>query len=338
MRTIFTSLIAAGLSATLAYADPAGYTTLSFDAPHHGRGVVGAIWYPTAAEGRSFLYAENPVFQGMIVHEEARVQAGAHPVVLLSHGMGGNIRSLAWLATGLAERGAVVVAVNHPNSTWRDFDLRAGSQHWTRAQDLSLALDKVMADPLFEGHLDSNRVMAAGFSYGGWTALSLGGVRGNHQGYLTHCKIFGAASSHCNDLMGAEIRLADIDSGAWNASYADPRITHVTALDPGFVWGLSASDVAGLVENARLIGLGDGADRLLAADFDQSGFGALLPDAQIDNIVPATHFTAMPLCKPMGAAILIEEEDDPVCTDPVGAERETIHRQIIAAILNDLDL
>ena len=38
----------------------------------------------------------------------------------------------------------------------------------------------------------------------------------------------------------------------------------------------------------------------------------------------------LPLCKPAGAAILAEEKDHPVCTDPAGADRAAIHRQVLA--------
>jgi predicted dienelactone hydrolase len=136
--------------------------------------------------------------------------------------------------------------------------------------------------------------------------------------------------------MGAGIRVMDVDADQWNASYGDPRVTHVMALDPGLIWGLE--DAAGLVENVTLIGLGDGEDRMLATDFDASGLADLLPGAQVLRITPAVHFTALPLCKPMGAAILIEEGDDPVCDDPEGADRAAIHLQIIEQMAADLGL
>lgn len=338
MKTTFTAVAAVCLWATTALANPAGYAPFGVDAPHHGRGMIGAIWYPSMGDGRAFDLADSAVFQGVTVVEEATLQDGAHPVVLLSHGMGGNIRSLTWLATDLAKQGAIVVAVNHPNSTWGDFDMALGLQHWTRAQDLSLALDTLLSDPKFAGHIDDTRIMAAGFSYGGWTALSLGGVQGDHAGYVAHCEEYGETSSHCSDLSGAEVAIADIEAADWNASYADPRVTHVTAIDPGLIWGLGQADTAGLVANTRLIGLGQGDDRLLATDFDSSGFAKLLPDAQIDNIAPAMHFSALPLCKPMAEAILIEEQDDPVCTDPAGTNRATVHSTIVASIIADLGL
>lgn len=336
MKTTFATSAAFLVTASAALANPAGYSPFSVDAEHHGRGMIGAIWYPSEGDGRAFDFADSPVFYGVPVVEEATVQEGKFPVVVLSHGMGGNIRSLAWLATDLAENGVIVVSVNHPNSTWGDFDMVAGLHHGTRVQDLSLALDTLWTDPKFAGHLDESNVMAAGFSFGGWTALSMGGLRGNHAGYVAHCDAYGVASVHCKNLIDSDIQLSEIDDATWDADYSDVRVTHVTAIDPGLIWGITSADAKGMIDNVSLVGLGQGNDRLLAADFDLSGLGALLPDANIENLAPAMHFTALPLCKPMAAAILIEEQDDPVCTDPEGTNREAVHDAIVARILADL--
>ncbi len=321
-----------------AQAGPAGYGTLSMPAPHHGRVLQGAIWYPASGPGREVLIAENPVFHGVTVSRNAPMADGQHPLVLLSHGLGGHVRSLAWLAAGLAERGAVVIAVNHPNSTWGDFDIEAMLDHWTRVQDLTLALDWALADPGVAPHVDSNRIMAAGFSYGGWTALSMGGLRGDPGGLASHCREYRTTSPLCQDLARAGIDLDALSVETWSASYADDRITHVAAIDPGLTWGLKADHVTGLVDRVTLVGLGSGDDRLVATDFDASGFAELLPDAGILRLAPAFHFSALPLCKPMAAAILEEEGDDPVCTDPDGADRAALHAAMIDRLAADLAL
>ena len=319
-------------------ADTPGFRPVSVEAPHHGRPVIGGQWYPTEAAGHATVIAENPVFHGVEVIEDAPMADGPAPLVLLSHGLGGSMRSMAWLATALAERGAIVVAVNHPNSTWGDFDMEAGLDHWTRVADLSLVLDTVLADPEFADHVDSDRIMAAGFSFGGWTALSMGGVTGRIEGYAAHCDVYAASSSHCQNLASAGIDLQDQAAEAWNASYKDPRITHVAAIDPGLVWGLERMDTEALVGNVTLFGLGDGQDRLVATDFDASGFVHLVPQASVERLVPAFHFSMLPLCKPAGAAILKEENDDPVCTDPDGADRAALHQSVIDRIAIDLKL
>ncbi|MEM1429757.1 MAG: hypothetical protein AAGG09_09890 [Pseudomonadota bacterium] len=331
-------LLAALLAASSVHADPPGYSPREFALPHHDRAATGAVFYPTDDGGLGQIVGGNPVFQGVLLQEGAALRAGRHPVVLLSHGMGGTVRSLAWLAAGLAERGAIVVAVNHPNSTWGDFDVARATAHWTRAQDLSAALDGLLADPRFANGIDHTRIMAAGFSLGGWTALSLGGLRGNHAGYRAHCAVYGEASSHCGDLLRHDVSLDDIPDTRWNASYRDPRVTHVAAIDPGLIWGLGQEEVAGVIGPVRLIGLGMGRDRLLATDFDASGLADLLDGAQVSRLAPARHFTALPLCTPAGAAILEAEGEDPVCTDPPDADRAAIHARVIAEIAADLGL
>lgn len=309
-----------------------------FNAPHHGRDLQGAIWYPSAGGGEEVLYGDNPVFVGTPVLEDVQIADGTFPVVLVSHGLGGNIRTLSWLTAGLAAKGAVVVGVNHPNSTTRDFDLRAGLDHWTRVQDLQVALDALEADPRFASRLDMSRVMAAGFSYGGWTALSMGGLTGDLMAYADHCAEYAGASTHCADIARGGVDLAKLDADAWNAAYADARVTMVAAIDPALHWGLDAADAAGLIDDAQIMVLGDAADRLFATDIFASGFAAHVEDAQISEIVPANHFSALLPCKPAGPAILAEEGEPPICDDPEGASRSDIHAEIIGAIAEQLGL
>jgi predicted dienelactone hydrolase len=321
-----------------ALADPAGFAHFTVFAPHHGREVTGVVWYPAGPGGHALLFADSAVFHGTTVVEEAPVAPGHHPVVLLSHGMGGNVRSLGWLASALAERGAIIVAVNHPNSTFGDFDLSAAMHHGTRAQDLSLALDHLVADPVFARQLDPDRVLAAGFSFGGWTALSLGGAKADLAGYRAYCDAKAEMAVDCSDLAKAGVALEDFEPEDWDASFRDPRVSGVVAIDPGLVWGLTPEDVAGLSLPVHLIGLGSGMDRLLATDFDASGFADLVPGARIDRFAKAFHFTALPLCKPGAEAILAEEKDDPVCTDPAGTDRAAVHQAIIDRVAANLGL
>lgn len=333
--TALTALVALASLAGPALADTVpGFRTLAIPAPHHGHPLEAAVWYPAGAGGTPERVGGNPVFIGRDVARGAEVAAGRHPVVVLSHGLGGHYRSLGWLAAELAMAGAVVVGVNHPGSTTRDMDPQRGLAHWTRAQDVSAVLDHLLAAPDWAGVVDGGRVGVVGFSYGGWTALSLAGVTGNLDGYAGHCKAVGDASSHCSDIArwGADLRA--FSAADWNASRRDERVGAVVALDPGLTWGLGAGDVAGVRARVHLIGFGSGADRLLATDFSAagSGFGAFLPADSQSLIAPAYHFSLLPICTPKGAAILKDEGDDPVCTDPPGADRAAIHAQVVAQV------
>ncbi|MEM6500186.1 MAG: hypothetical protein AAF709_26205 [Pseudomonadota bacterium] len=320
------------------YAEAPGVMPMSINVEHHDALLTGQIFYPTDAMGDIQIFGRNPVFLGVAGQPDAGLRGGEHPVVLLSHGLGGTVRSLGWLAQGLAARGAIVVSVNHPNSTWGDFDVAGATEHWTRAQDMSAALDYLASLPNFGEGIDQSRVMAAGFSLGGWTALSLGGVEGNLEGYRAHCNLFAEASAHCADLLRASVSLTDYDEMLWNASYRDTRFTHVTAIDPGLTWGLTLESTERAIDNLRLIALGAGSERLFATNFDASGLHELLPNAETDRIAPATHFTALPVCTLIGAEVLAEEGEPPVCTDPEGVDRREVHAMIIDLIAADLGL
>jgi predicted dienelactone hydrolase len=331
------SLLALLLSAPAALADLAAKRETTIPAPHHWRDLELVVYYPAADASGTQVFAENPVFQGVTLAADGSAVLppadGGYPVILMSHGLGGHYRSLAWLAKGLTEEGAIVVAVNHPNSTFGDFDMQAGLQHWTRAEDLTLALDWLLATPDLGPLIDPEAVHVAGFSYGGWTALSLIGVRGDLPGYIDHCAAYGERSSHCADIAKAGGDLAALDAGLWGADHADARVKSVLAIDPGLTFGLGPDAVASVRGDILLVTLGQGEDRLPATDISAAGSNlvGLLPEAEVLELAPARHFSMLPLCKPAGEAILAEEKDDPVCTDPLSADRAVIHAQVLEA-------
>jgi predicted dienelactone hydrolase len=339
-RLFFALSLMMPLSAAAMADNPAGLVTREITAPHHGRAMEMAVWYPGDG-GVESVFAENPVFQGGMVRQGATPRAGKYPVVLLSHGMGGSLMSLNWLASGLAERGAVVIAVNHPNGSFRDRKPDKMFHHWTRVQDLQAALDSILADKDFAGSIDPSRIYAAGFSYGGWTALSIAGVTGKPEGSLAYCAAAGERSHNCTDLTTYGFDVAKLNRKIWAASYKDFRIRAAAAIDPGLTWKLTADDVRDVQQDKLLlIGLGTGGDRLYATDTSSRGsnFESLVPNAKVELLAPATHFSAMPICKPEGAAILAAEKDDPVCTDPAGSDRQTIHDKIIALVAEHFGL
>jgi predicted dienelactone hydrolase len=332
--------LAALFPINLAQAEPdVGAMFLKTAAAHQTREIDTAVFYP-AQGGRRSVMGENGVFYGVEVHEGADPVPGKHPVVLLSHGWGGNYRRMGWLSTGLAERGAIVIAVNHPGSTTGETGNLDALNHWTRAQDLSAALDRALADPVLGALIDEKHISAAGFSYGGWTALSLAGLKGSRDGLDRFCNDPAKAISHCADILKAGIVIGAIDKVKWETSYKDRRISSVAAIDPALTWGLSTNDTAELDVPMLLIGLGKGKDRLHATDTsrDGSGFEALVPGARVETIAPAAHFTALGRCKPAGAAILAEERDDPVCSDPAGTDREVVTERIVEALADHFGL
>ena len=176
LKTTTAGIIALSMISTTATAEvSAGFAPLMLDAPHHGRQIEMALWYPAETTDAVFNLFENGVFYGTPVIQDAQIINGSYPVVLMSHGLGGNFYTLGWLAAGLAKRGAIVVSVNHPNSTTRDFDIRAGLDHWTRAEDLSVALDYILEAPEYRDSLIPNVSWQQGFPMVGGRPFRLAG-------------------------------------------------------------------------------------------------------------------------------------------------------------------
>ena len=95
------------------------------------------IWYPTDDDRPNELIGQNALFSGHYVRPNAQPKSGAHPVVVFSHGSGGNALQVGWLAEALAEKGYVVLATNHPGTTSRDSLPETTVMIWERAKDLS---------------------------------------------------------------------------------------------------------------------------------------------------------------------------------------------------------
>jgi predicted dienelactone hydrolase len=335
IKTLCTSVILC-TAPLAAQAQQIGMQDITFTAEHHGASpITGELCYPTLDTGPFDIVSQNKVFQGVEVLKNATLPEGKHPTILLSHGMGGGAKTMSWLAAQMAERGAIVISVNHINSYFMAFDPVKNWQHWTRAQDLSAALDHLLADDTIAPLIDLDHISAVGFSYGGWTALPLGGARLSLDGYLANCDAYGDVATPC-------ARIIDnpqvITPKLWNASYRDPRVRAVVAIDPGAVWGLRADLLEDVPEATTLIALGNEQTQMSATDVDKSGLSALLPNARVERFEKAVHFTAMPLCTKIGRLILAATFDDSVCTDPKGTDRAQVHDQIATIVAQTIGL
>ncbi|GAB4344549.1 MAG: alpha/beta hydrolase [Cyanophyceae cyanobacterium] len=138
--------------------------TLSVYAPHRRAPIFADLYWPAEATGRV-------------------------PVVLISHGLGSERATFAYLARHLASHGFAVVLPEHPGSNQtRLSDLLDGRANEVadplefvhRPRDLSVLLDELAAsgipDRTFRGQLDLGRVGVIGQSFGGYTALAIAGA------------------------------------------------------------------------------------------------------------------------------------------------------------------
>ncbi|MBP0574394.1 hypothetical protein J8J27_27195, partial [Mycobacterium tuberculosis] len=62
-----------------------------------------------------------------------------------------------------------------------------------------------------------------------------------------------------------------------------------------------------------------------------------IPNARLDRVADAVHYSFLAVCKPDGAALLAADADDPICDDAPGARpRAALHDDIARPILDFL--
>jgi predicted dienelactone hydrolase len=322
------------LLATTAGADPLpGFDRLTVDAPHRPRPLQAAIWYPAGSTTYTAAVGANPLFTGTMVQLGTAVAPGPHPLVVLVHGSGGNIENLGWLAEGLVAQGAIVVGVNHPGATSGDSSPRQLPYILHRTLDVAALLATLRADPTFGPALDPGQISLLGFSLGGATALAAGGARFDAAAFAAYCDRYGKDASECNFMAmgGADPHALPPE---FSADMTVPGLARIIAIDPALSHALVETSLATLPPT-HLIKLGDGADLVPPArDIGPMGsnLAARIPGASFTNITPGWHFSFLGLCNPGAEAMLKAEGEDPICSDPKGSDRATVHRQVIADV------
>ncbi|MDQ0982156.1 alpha/beta hydrolase family protein [Pseudomonas synxantha] len=336
MKARLAALLLMCLSAPAFASDsPVGFQTTTLPDTHNNRPLEMAVWYPAAATATPKLIADNVVFIGVLAVPDAAPTPGKHPLVVLSHGYGGNWGKQAWLASALAQQGYIVAAINHPGTTSQDRSAQAAAQLWQRPKDLSRAIDALLAQPASFGAVDSGRIAVVGHSLGGWTVMETAGARFDPALFARDC------SAHPTLVACTAYREMNPE-GTPNgkeqlaADLSDKRVSAVVSLDLGLSRGFTDASLAVLPVRALVIGAGaPSAD--LPAQMESADMAKRLPKAstQYVEIRDASHFSFMSQCKPGAAAILDADVpgDGIICQDGEDARpRPVIQQQVITLI------
>lgn len=248
--------------------------------------------------------------------EDVTVAMGRFPLLMLSHGNTGTPLALHDLATSLARKGFVVVAVIHPGDNYLDHSrLGSLSNLYGRPLQISEAISAALMDPILSAYIDARQVGVIGYSAGGETALILAGARPDLKRLRKYCLERPQDRDACT--RQGEL-IADRDD---LRPEADPRVGALMLMAPlSLMFGRhTLADVHVPV----LLYSGDG-DQLLALDKNAEALARKLPQApNFKLLAGAGHFVFLAPCT--------EEQQvstPALCTDAEGVDRVDIHRSL----------
>ena len=318
-----------------AYLGGAGITYGAAFAPVRDQDVDFHIWYPAEPGGKAVTVGGNGVFFGTEAGRRAPHRAGRFPLVVISHGAGGNAGQFGWIASELATAGFVVVLPNHPGTTTGNASAEAAVRVWERPADVSAVLDEIFGNPKLYPYIDTGNVSALGFSAGGYTAMALSGARVDPDRLQRFCDETDHGMSDCAFLAHFGIDLHSMDLRPAGQDLRDPRIRNAVIIDPGIIETITAESLGAITIPMLIINLGaeaDVPDGVFAKDAASRIHGA-----RHMFVEDATHFSFLAECTARGPGILVDEgELDPLCEDAGGRSRAEIHQELKVIILRYL--
>lgn len=233
--------------------------TISYAAPGIAapREIPVEVWYPAAesADEPTVNYRLGGIVQ--IPSETAMIAAetksGSYPVLVYSHGSGGEGMLAYPYAEHFASHGWVVVAPDHIGNTSNDAIqgtiMNVAQIALYRVTDITAVIDAMESGPTaVAGIADTENVMLFGHSFGAYTTLAAGGSDVDIDGFIANCAVFGQAS--CDF-----VALPDVDA-AFRNGFGDPRIDAIAPQAPAINQvmaddGLASISVPALLMSGR---------------------------------------------------------------------------------------
>ena len=251
------------------------------------------------------------------------------PLIMFSHGAGGNGSVYAWFGEYLASHGYLVAMVYHFRAnTFDSSALYVRNRIWQRPRDISLDISHLLQDKAWRAHIDPTQIGVAGHSQGGFTALWIGGANVNPQLFANYQRAW-----KTNQMVPAYLReQMKVDAGPAR-ELRDKRVLAAFAMAPGDIKGFGM-DEAGLRQMAIPTYLIVGAGDTTTPSDENAGFAAkYIPHARLDVLPgPVNHEIFGNECDRVG-----RENYPEACNDASGVDRAKLHAYIGRVALKFFD-
>ena len=164
------------------------------------------------------------------------------PLIVISHGLGSDPQTFSYIAEHLASHGFAVAIPEHietsANKFARFFDgferPPSPSVFANRPLDITYLLDelekKYQPSPIWKRRIDFNNVGILGQSFGGYTALAVGGAELNPEKLIEGCEKSEDRRITLN--ISTLLQCRSLEVASQQKNFEDPRIKAVIAINP----------------------------------------------------------------------------------------------------------
>ncbi len=318
LKRIYLGLLVLVLVSTHGYASGVynvGVTQKTYEDTKRKRSLDTIFYYPTRSKEQPVAYSQNIVFEISKAVVDAPLAQGKFPLVIFSHGSGGNNLNVSYLATALAQKGFVVAAANHPGSTTGNSIPQEGTKLYKQVEDISFLIDAVLADTTLSPYVEEKNIGLLGHSKGGYSVLALVGVQISMDAYIQLCSET-PQNPNCSFYVENNVDISKLNRVKMEKNYEDKRVKFAIALDPGGGEIITNKSVQNISVPTFILGASyykpsDKTRRLNLKVFAESSNSNITYKILRD----ASHFSFINRCTEKGVAIFAEEGEGEICHD-----------------------
>ncbi len=302
-----------------------GERTFRFIDSSRSRPLTTEIWYPTSDTVKDSDRHFSP-FKRQYTVRDGKLPSAKFPLIMLSHGTGGNRFSLEWLAQNLVQNGFVVAAVDHWGNTYDNKIPLNFFEIWQRPLDISFVLTALLNKPELKSIINNNRIGAAGFSVGGYTVLALAGAVADFQVALDYYRTVGQKEVNFPEYPGLGKMLYDstlIADSKHVPNLKDKRIKAFFSICPGTGPAFKSSSQFKSITGQVFI-IGAQSDSMAPAKQNALHYHKLIKNSQYFQFPGNT-----------GHYVMLGEADDELkksgpiyFTDDPGVDRHAVHKKV----------
>lgn len=308
-----------------------GQTTLTLEDKARQRTLITALWYPTAAVATPSAARDVVIADPVVTDAEPLQQRW--PVVVLSHGTGGDRLSQAWLATALVRAGYLVVSINHWGNTWDNKIPSEFVRMWERPRDITFVLDQLLTHPRWARYLQPDKIAAAGFSLGGYTVITLaGGVMSLDRLEAYAATTAGQRETNIPEMPGL---MQEFSKPIYTEEYnrvrhqlADKRIKAVVAMAPAVGQGFDANSLQAIRIPVAIVAAP--ADSIAPVATNAAWYHQGIRNSAYLTLPQETgHYIFLNTCSDFGKTVLPPF----LCQDAATIDRTQLHQEVVQYII-----